>query len=325
MVRTIAGITALLCTMKTADAQTVDATRSLHLAFENDLIAVRGAGAPPDYDYTHGTRIGAAWPGAPGWIRRISGWLPECRSADARRRGCVMTALELGQEIYTPRRDARVPLAGERPYAGWLYGSGTARLVSSGRVRSIRLMVGVTGPPALGAEVQNALHRALRNAPQLGWVHQLSFEPAMAVRYDERMHREPSFADRRLVRVGVDWGATIGNLRTGIHAGVDGRLGLRGPRSWIPAEPELEQSMSVYALAGHRQEIVLRDLFVDGNTFRPSVRAVRRVAVGQYHVGFGVRRRGYGIDYRHVSRGEEYRAQNGRHAHGVLVVSVHQF
>src|SRR5918992_909470 len=66
MVRTIAGITALLCTMKTADAQTVDATRSLHLAFENDLIAVRGAGAPPDYDYTHGTRIGAAWAGAPG-------------------------------------------------------------------------------------------------------------------------------------------------------------------------------------------------------------------------------------------------------------------
>jgi hypothetical protein len=40
-----------------AAAQEAGAARSIRVVVDNDLIAVRGAGAPPDYDYTHGTRI----------------------------------------------------------------------------------------------------------------------------------------------------------------------------------------------------------------------------------------------------------------------------
>jgi hypothetical protein len=35
-------------------AQAPIATRSVIITIDNDLIAVRGRGAPPDYDYTHG-------------------------------------------------------------------------------------------------------------------------------------------------------------------------------------------------------------------------------------------------------------------------------
>jgi lipid A 3-O-deacylase len=323
MVRWMVGIL-LLATMQTADGQVPEARRSLRLAFENDLIAVRTAGAPPDFDYTHGMRVEAAWPGAPGWMRRITR-LPECHGDRARQRGCVMTAFELGQEIYTPRRDASVPLAGERPYAGWLYGAATTRVVSARRVRSLQLVIGLTGPPALAAEVQNALHRALRNTPQQGWAHQLAFEPGIAIRFDERTHREYSRGSRWRGRADVHWGATAGSLRTALHAGIDGRLGLRGPEAWVPAEPEAEQSMRWYVTAGYRQDIVLRDLFVDGNTFRASARADGRIAVNQYHLGLGVRRRSFGLEYRHVSRSEEYRAQGGRHAYGVVSMSLHRF
>ena len=121
----------------------------MRLSIENDLIAVRGVGAPPDYDYTHGTRVAAAWAGAPAWVRRATGRRPACRDAAARQLGCVATALEVGQEIYTPRRDAPRPVPGERPYAGWLYASAAVRTVSPGRVRAAGIEVGVTGAPSL--------------------------------------------------------------------------------------------------------------------------------------------------------------------------------
>jgi hypothetical protein len=67
------------------------------------------------------------------------------------------------------------------------------------------------------------------------------------------------------------------------------------------------------------------DLFVDGNTSRASVGAERRSLVGQAEVGFGVRRRSYSIEYRHVARGREYRAQPGAHTYGSLALTVHGF
>lgn len=53
-------------------AQQSVAARSERVTVENDLIGIRGAGAPPDYDYTHGTRIGVAWADAPAWLRRLA-------------------------------------------------------------------------------------------------------------------------------------------------------------------------------------------------------------------------------------------------------------
>jgi lipid A 3-O-deacylase len=315
----------LLLTCTTAAAQKPEAERSLRLAIENDLIALRGAGAPPDYDYTHGTRIAAAWIGAPGWVRRLTGGKPACRLAVARALGCVAAALEVGQEIYTPRRDAAVPIPGERPYAGWLYTSAAAHVISAGRLRTVRVMLGVTGKPSLAAEVQNALHRLLRNEPQLGWTHQLAFEPGIALGYGERLSRERSLRGSRAGRLGLSWGATVGNVRTALHVGVDAKVGLRGQLPWVPAEPESELPMRLYVLTGYRQELVLRDLFVEGNTLGDGSGAERRTAVGQYELGIGVRRRGFTVEYRHVSRGRDYRAQPGRHAYGALAFSLHEF
>jgi hypothetical protein len=152
MIRPMLGVGLLLLACAGAAAQTPDAGRSFRLAIENDLIALRGAGAPPDYDYTHGTRIAAAWVGAPAWVRRLAGGKPPCHRPVARERGCVAAALEVGQEIYTPRRDSPLPIAGERPYAGWLYASAAARVISAGRLRTVRVMFGVTGKPSLAAE-----------------------------------------------------------------------------------------------------------------------------------------------------------------------------
>lgn len=310
-------VSLLLLALSTAGAQVDAPGRSLQIALENDLIAVRGAGAPPDYDYTHGTRVAIAWPSAPGWLRRPWSNKAECRRTIGDRSPCVTTALEVGQEIYTPRRDGALPIPGERPYAGWLYGSAVARVASPEHVRSVRLTLGVTGQAALAAEVQNALHRLLHNERQLGWAHQVAFQPGFAVAYDERLGRERSFGGSRAGRLGLHWGTSIGNLRTMVHAGTDVRGGLRAPLPWVPTEPEVEKPMRLYALAGVRQEIVLRDVLIESNG------AERRTLVRQYTAGVGFRGRGYTIEYRHVARGREYRAQPDAHAYGSLSFTLH--
>ena len=310
-------VSLLLLAFSTATAQVRASGRSLQIALENDLIAVRGTGAPPDYDYTHGTRVAVTWPSAPGWLRRPQSNKPECGRAVGDGRACVTTALEIGQEIYTPRRDAALPISGERPYAGWLYGSAVARVASPEHVRSIRLTLGVTGQPALAAEVQNALHRLLQNERQLGWAHQVAFQPGVAVAYDERLGRERSFGGSGAGRLGLHWGTSIGNLRTTLHAGTDARVGLWAPLPWVPTEPEVEKPMRFYALVDVRQEIILRDVLIESNG------AERRTLVRQYTAGVGFRGRGYTIEYRHVARGREYRAQPDAHAYGSLSFTLH--
>ncbi|HEY0035139.1 MAG TPA: lipid A-modifier LpxR family protein, partial [Longimicrobium sp.] len=113
MARTVLGLGLVLACAASAAAQTVPA---LNMRLDNDILALRGRGAPADYDYTHGLHVHAELGRHPGPLALLQG----C-AADGNALPCLRTRLHAGQEIYTPRRDAPTPLAGERPYAAWLY------------------------------------------------------------------------------------------------------------------------------------------------------------------------------------------------------------
>ncbi len=299
-------------------AQEPAATRALRLTVDNDLIALRGAGVPPDYDYTHGMRLAAAWDGAPRGLRRLARRPARCRSPGGRDRGCLVTAVEVGQEIYTPRRDAPTPVPGERPYAGWLYASAAARGVTPGHVRTLRATAGVTGAASLAEQVQDGVHRLLHNAPQLGWAHQLGTAPGVALSYDEA---------HRLGALRGYWGVTAGTVRVAASAGAELTVGLGAQRAWSPLEPEMERPRRAFVVVGYRQDWVGRDVLIEG---RRSDRAAgagarRRPLVGQAELGAGYRWRSLSLEYRHAVRGREYDAQPGGHAVGSLRVTVHGY
>ena len=251
-----------------AGAQLVGPARSVALRLDNDLIALRGAGVPPDHDYTHGARITLAWAGAPPFVRRVHGRASACRTPEARRAGCVATAVAVGQEIYTPRRDAPSPVPGERPYGGWLFASATTRVVEPGRARSFGADIGVSGPLSLAEPVQDGVHRLLRNEAQLGWAHQLPTALGVTVRYGEVRRAERTMGRSAARAVALRWGAAAGTVVTALLVGGDVALGLGGSGvPWSPAEPEVERPMRVYALAGYRQDAVLHDAFIDGRAY----------------------------------------------------------
>ena len=303
-------------------AQSAGARRSVGLTLDNDLIAVRGAGIPPDYDYTQGVKLVLAWAVAPGVARQVLGRAPSCRSQDDERAGCVSAAIAVGQEIYTPRRDASEPVPGERPYAGWLYASATAQRAEPGRIRSLGMELGVSGPPSLAEPVQNGVHRLLRNKAQLGWAHQVPTALGVTVRYGEGRRNERALG-RSVAAAALRWSASAGTVVTSVSAGADATLGLRGDLPWSPAEPDVPRPTRLYVRVGIRQDAVLHSVFVEG--LAGSGRADRRLFVSQADAAIGYRRRTLGFEYRHVVRGREYAAQPSPHAYGSISLTIHSF
>ncbi len=261
------------------------AQRSASLRLDNDILALRGRGAPADYDYTQGLALSVEMDSAPRWMPRR-----------------LRTRIEAGQRIYTPRRDAPTPVPGERPYAAWLYAGGGVARESARGVRSLEVELGVTGPPALGEPVQNGVHRLTGSERQEGWAHQVGFEPGILLRFQE----------------GRRWGGGAARIQPALRV----ELGNVRTTAALGASAVLGRGAGAYARLGGRQEWVARDLFLDGSTFRGRSTARKLPFVSEGEAAAGFRARKWSAEYRFVARSREYRAQPEGHAYGSLVLTV---
>jgi hypothetical protein len=289
----LAGV--VLMVLLSPSALSAQRIGSLELRWDNDLFAVRGAGAPPDYDYTQGLELGVNFDAAPGWL------ISENRSPHEG----LTTRIALGQRIYTPRRDAADPVPGERPYAAWLYGRATLEARDGPAEHSLGIEIGITGPAALGEEVQNGVHHLLGSTPQLGWAHQLGTEVAAVATY------------------GIGWPVMLAGVQLTPAAEVG--LGTRWSGAAIALGATVGRTASgkrgLYADASVRQDWVLRNLFVDGNTFGPGSTAERIPFVTGATVGAGYRFARWSAAYEFTIRSPEYTAQPAPHPYGSLMLT----
>jgi lipid A 3-O-deacylase len=271
------------------------ASAQVRLTLDNDLFGPHDPGREaPDRDYTAGTRISWTTAGTRWWAAPLG------IAADSARR--LRTTWEMGQEIYTPLKDAPVPLPGERPYAGWLYAAVTAEEARPGLRRTATLQVGVTGPPSLAAPVQREIHKLGGFEAKQGWAHQLAFEPGIVLRYGES-HTSTTDVGGVALEAGPEWEAALGNVLTGAHAGLRARAAWRG----------------VYLTAAARAEWVGRSLFLDGNTFRDDgPRVEKEPLVGQGELGAGVRFGRVGVEYLATFRSRDYVTQEKPHTWGSI-------
>lgn len=302
-------------------AQTVEVTSERQLSIDNDLFALRGRGAPPDFDYTHGTRLSLAGAALPARMQRTGLQRRPCRDAAARTAGCTTARLTLGQSIFTPRRDASVPLPGERPYAGWLFVATGAQAVRGARARAIDVTVGVTGPPSGAEVVQEGIHRLLGNRAQVGWRHQVPSRLAVAVDVSQEHASGHSVGAWGRVTAVVGAGASAGTLRSALSAEARVELGGAGARLWRPSDGALARPLGWYVRTGVRQELVGHDVLLTGG--RNGARASLLPLVGQGELCAGARGRRVDLRYCQTWRGREYRAQPGAHAYGTLGVWWH--
>ena len=293
---------------------------------ENDVFA-NPWGAHSDRHFTQGLKFSllageAQFTKTTTFLDRL---LPTFRQPDRQHLGFVL----LAQHIYTPGAITNpLPILDDRPYAGWLY-SGLifqrAGQTAAGlpQFENWELDLGIVGPPSLAALAQTEVHRAhFPNDVPLGWDNQLPFEPGLELKYDRRWRLSLLADDVRWLDLIPHIGASLGNIRVHANAGLLARLGWNLPDDYGPAFLESTLSptaprpkrlpLGVYLFAGVEGRAIAHDLFLDGSTFRDSLKVDRRPFVGELQLGVGlVVLQHVELTYTYLRRTDQFAGQQG--------------
>lgn len=321
-------ILALLCATAALPASAADPERNGTISFilENDLFY------DVDRHYTNG--VGFIWTPAPStptpkWalaVARHVPWFPKD--------GQIRHGYAFGQSMFTPSdiKVANPPLS-ERPYAGWLYGTIGLGTVSGRQLDLLYMSIGMVGPASLAEQSQKFVHKVIGADQPQGWDTQLHNEPGIVLTYQRSWHSlavEPSTGTR--LDLTPHLGAAIGNVFTYANTGLTLRFGKRLPNDFGPPriQPGLPggadfspvSDFGWYLFVGVEGRLVVRNIFLDGNTLRDS-RSVDKVPlVGDLQYGVVFDWPAIRLSYTHVLRSREYRTQNGSDNFGALSLSV---
>lgn len=310
------------------------------IMFENDLFG------DTDQNYTSGLQLNWLSPDLseyrdsdrlPGWAVPIVERLPFINEPGLQRN----IGFGLGQKIFTPEEIERSDLIpDDQPYAGWLYLSMALHSKNEHELDTFEVQVGVVGPAALGEETQNFVHD-LRGIPDArGWDNQLDNEPGILLIAE---HKERLLEQALYSRFGYDvighYGGGLGNVHTYASTGVEVRLGWNLPSDFGTArirpggdtnapttsrDPRLTSSasrFSVHLFAGVIGNLVLRNIFLDGNTFSDSHSVDKRYLVGDFATGASVIYGRVKLSYAQVFRSKEFDGQDDRHEFGSVSLS----
>lgn len=307
------------------------------LSIENDKVV------GTDRNFTNGVRL--SWLSAandvPGWACRVAEAVPFLLDPG----GLYHVGFAAGHNIYTPADTSRSDLiVDDRPYAAWLY-AGVIFVSDTGPTRdktrtatleTLEIDLGIVGPSAQGRWVQNEYHRLLGVDAANGWDNQLEDEPGIMIAYERKWRNWRPLSETRFGLLGVDAiphvSGSLGNVYT--YAGLGGvvRLGQGleddyGPPRIRPSLPGSAYfrnpgGFSWYIFAGAEGRVVVRDIFLDGNTFRDSHSVDKEPLVGELQFGLAILVGGVRLSYTHVMRSREFEGQDDAHQFGALGMSV---
>jgi hypothetical protein len=309
------------------------------ILFENDLFT------GDDRYYTNGIKLSwmsrdlrqfAQWEHTPVWMRGFFESFDRFQPGREKNVGVFV-----GQKLFTPEDIERRDLILEdRPYAGWLFGGMSLNSKNSVALDTFELQVGIVGPSALGEETQNFVHEIRDLSTAKGWDNQLDDELAFALFYQRKQRLWEYFEPSSLLGADIiaHAGAAAGTLYTYGNAGMELRLGINIPADFGTSliRPGGDVSAPVLtADAPHHDpnrfgfhvfgaitgRAMLRDLFLDGNTFEDSHSVDRKDLVGDLIWGAGVTWRRVKLTYTQVFRTKEFESQDNSSEYGSMNVS----
>lgn len=271
-------------------------------------------------------------------LKQIIGLLPHHDDPTRQRH----FSFSLGQKIFTPENiRARELQVNDRPYAGWLYGDVGFYSKNKRRLDTYLIQLGLIGDISLGEEAQDLVH-SIRNIDKAnGWDNQLKSEVGFALIYDrkQRLFRRTDFYKELGFDTILHGGGAVGTVFTHLSAGAEFRLGWNLPTDFGSAlirpagntnaptdatDPRYEngkQSFSFYVFTAVNGRLVLRDIFLDGNTFTDSHSVDKENLVGDFIVGSAISYRRFKISYAQVFRSREFEKQSSGSSFGSISVS----
>lgn len=306
--------------------------------FENDLF--NGT----DSNYTNGIKF--SWvsanlkdythdPCLPHWVRQLNQLIETLHPGKYTSRNMVVTA---GQSMFTPRDRSRTDLIpGDHPYAGWLYLGLGYNARDARQMDTVEVNLGVVGPAAMAQQTQNFFHD-LRGTPHFnGWSNQLGNELGVQL-VAERKNRVWNESGSGLQFDAIThYGASLGNIRTHLNAGLELRAGSRVPNDFgtSPIRPASDSNAPLEGPVTHRfsdgglhafisadARAVAHDIFLDGNTFSSSFSVDKKRFVGDLATGIAWQWPGGKITYARYVRSKEFETQENAQVFGSITLSL---
>lgn len=294
--------------------------------------------AGTDRHYTNGFKF--LWLGettldrSQEFLKKVSEFIPTLRGIAAQQRYKI--GLALGQNIYTPADTETAALVpGDRPYAGWLYGSmiAQAQEKDGSMLRVVELSLGVVGPSALGQQAQNSWHDVIHVPHAQGWANQLHDEPAIMLSWERRYRNYTFVADgHRLFDFISRARLTVGNVYTHLAAGARVRLGwnlppdfgadLIRPAGGSMANARAKAGFSTHLYLSAEARAVARNIFLDGNTWRDSHSVDKKPFMGDFAGGLVVTWPRFQITYTQNLRTKEFRGQTRNDVFGSIAITT---
>lgn len=301
-----------------------DNKATISFTLENDLFANKDDG------YTNGFRMSYLSPEReiPGWIDRVTGFLPFFADEGHKRYG-----IAVGQSMFSPSDITISPLiTNDRPYAGFVFGSFGLLTDTGYRLDNLQLTLGMVGPSSLAAQTQDFVHHVKGSNDPQGWDNQLKDEPGFILTYERKwrgIYQLSPFGFA--VDVTPHLGASVGNIHTNISTGATFRIGYDLPSDYGPPliRPSLPGSdffvptkkIGWYMFAGFEGRAVLRDIFLDGNTFKDSHSVDKHNFVGGLQAGMALSFGNNRLAYTHIIRTQEFQEQSEGEEFGAITFS----
>lgn len=271
-------------------------------------------------------------------LKRFAEMLP-FRSDSSRQRNFAFT---VGQLMFTPEDISRRDLIrDDRPYAGWLYGSAAFHSKTYRRLDTFELQGGLTGDFSLAEQAQDFVHSVRGIEKANGWDNQIDTEFGFAFIYDRKQRLVPrhDFYQRWGVDVIGYGGIAAGTVFSHLNAGLEFRLGWNLPTDFGTAlirpagetsapsdtrDPRYQKdrrAFSFHVFGATSGRAILRDIFLDGNTFSDSHDIGKKNLVGDFIVGASLVYRKFKLSYAQVWRTREFDGQRSGQNFGSISLS----
>ena len=248
--------------------------------------------------------------------------------------------LALGQNIYTPVDTKQSDLIeDDRPYAGYSYFAVGIQSKDSYRMHTLEFSLGIIGPSAFAEETQERFHDLLGQNPPQGWDNQLEDEPTLEVNYLRKTKIWQAGIGRHL---GADLiphvGAALGNVHIYANGGGQIRFGWNLPNDFgtFLIRPGCECNVAIdrldprffrttqfgiHLFVAVDGRIVLRDIFLDGNTFKESHSVEKNYLTADILFGVGFLIKRFKISYAYVYETKKFKLQEDEHVFGTFTLS----
>lgn len=272
----------------------------------------------------------------PSWLKHAAKKLPYGNHPGFKHN----IGISFGQHMYTPEDiSIKELIEDDRPYAGCSYLSLSFHNKNASQMDSFIFSVGIVGPSSLADETQKFIHRTIGSKIPQGWDNQIKDEPALIVSWE---HKWRAFSRGGDSGLGMDIipfvTATAGNVSISGTLASELRFGYRLPHDFgtpfnrpgssvsaLRDKPgtvsEYHADFGGYISLGAAGYTVLRDIFLDGNTWKDSHDVDKKTFLAEIGWGVTLYYKTIKLTYSHIYRTKTFEEQDSGQTYGALNLS----